>query len=481
MAQRLVHRGSVVRAIVVLGVLLAVMVTIPPPARATITLTAVATGFNGLIGIDHHEPTNQVVVSVNYPSGSPYNFELIDAAGNHAQFSTASGFGNEVKIATIRTSGCQQTFVAGELFTGNGVSGQIARIGATGTPVTSPWVTLPGETGLLRGSLFQDRYCAFNGDLIVVTTAGNVWRVPSSGVVTLANKVASLGTWLEGVTTVPIDIAKYGPWSGKILAGAEGIGCLYSIDASGASTCWALGINPEDLDVIPANENFYGVDYSAQTVWTAPPGAFAGMTGDLLVAQESPGLLYHVRWDAPSSSFQKTLLASVSQWEHVTFSSAGIGNPCPRTQGYWKNHASAWPVSSLQLGSQTYSQSALLILLRTPVRRDASLNLAHQLIAAKLNVAAGSNGPPILPTIAMADALLATFSGTLPYGVRPSSSTGQQMIQLAGTLDDYNNGLLTPNCVGPDSASEPAQTPELRVKPSAPQLCSGGRPGVIPI
>ena len=43
----------------------------------------------------------------------------------------------------------------------------------------------PHETQVvLRGGLFQDRYCAFGGDLIVVTDAGGVWRVTSAGVPT---------------------------------------------------------------------------------------------------------------------------------------------------------------------------------------------------------------------------------------------------------------------------------------------------------
>ncbi|KAB2859050.1 MAG: hypothetical protein F9K46_11245, partial [Anaerolineae bacterium] len=62
---------------------------------------------------------------------------------------------------------------------------------------------------------------------------------------------------------------------------------------------------------------------------------------------------------------------------------------CPKSQGYWKNHGANWPVTSLTLGSQTYSQAELLTLLNTEVSGDASLNLAHQLIAAKLNVGQG--------------------------------------------------------------------------------------------
>jgi hypothetical protein len=70
--------------------------------------------------------------------------------------------------------------------------------------------------------------------------------------------------------------------------------------------------------------------------------------------------------------------------------------PCPHWQGYWKNNCNLWPASALpmKLGTQTYQtyiQTELLTILRTSVgsgrRADASLILADQLIAAKLNIA----------------------------------------------------------------------------------------------
>ncbi len=121
-------------------------------------------------------------------------------------------------------------------------------------------------------------------------------------------------------------------------------------------------------------------------------------------------------------------------------------NKCPLSQGFWKTHPNAWPVTSLTLGSQTYTEVELLKILKTPVRGDASLILAHQLIAAKLNIANGSNPVPVISTIADADSLLSGFSGKLPYHVSPSSTIGKQMVNNASTLDSYNNGALTPNC-----------------------------------
>ena len=122
-------------------------------------------------------------------------------------------------------------------------------------------------------------------------------------------------------------------------------------------------------------------------------------------------------------------------------------NRCPLTQGFWKNHPGAWPVSSLTLGTVNYSESQLITILKTPVGGDASIILAYQLIAAKLNIANGSNPAPISSTITDADGDL--DGGTIPQHVNASSTLGQDMTADASKLDSYNNSNLTPMCTGP--------------------------------
>jgi hypothetical protein len=288
-------------------------------SASAVTLTPITTGFNSPIGIDYHEQSNKVVMSVNYPTGAPRNFELVAADGSRTPFSTISGLTDELKLATVRSGACQGGFATGELFTGNGRAGQVVRISPNGSAIQNPWVTL-ADAGVMRGGLFQDRFCVAGGDLIVVTTAGGVWRIKSTGA---ATKLASLNTHLEGVTTVPNDAAKYGPWAGKILTGAEGQGRFYTIDPhSGATAFYSLGINPEDVDIVPPNENFFGVDFGGSRLMGAPASEFCGMRGDIVAAQESPGVLWHVHWNG--TQFVTTNLAQVTQWEHVTFAPVGI-------------------------------------------------------------------------------------------------------------------------------------------------------------
>lgn len=123
-------------------------------------------------------------------------------------------------------------------------------------------------------------------------------------------------------------------------------------------------------------------------------------------------------------------------------------NSCPPlTQGYWKNHLSAWKDGSgMTLGTNFYTNAQLESILQTPVRGDASVALAHQLIAALLNIANGTDSTPIQTTLSDANNLIG--SGTVPEGISPSSPTGQQMEDDESILDDFNNGGITNACQG---------------------------------
>jgi hypothetical protein len=119
---------------------------------------------------------------------------------------------------------------------------------------------------------------------------------------------------------------------------------------------------------------------------------------------------------------------------------------CPLSQGYWKNHAATWPVNSLTLVSQSYTKAELLAILNNSTQTDASMILARQLIAAKINLANSSEPAPVSATITHADGLLSGYDGKLPYKIKSSSVIGQAMTADAGVLESYNLGGLTPGC-----------------------------------
>jgi hypothetical protein len=133
---------------------------------------------------------------------------------------------------------------------------------------------------------------------------------------------------------------------------------------------------------------------------------------------------------------------------HSRSASATPGG-CVRGQGYWKNHPSAWPVTELQLGNVTYTQQQLLDILHQPVRGNGLLILAHQLIAALLNIA---NADPscIQTTIDEANALIGDL-------VVPPIGNGylapRDAAPLAGILGQFNEGFMCAPKLRPKSAS----------------------------
>jgi cysteine-rich repeat protein len=108
---------------------------------------------------------------------------------------------------------------------------------------------------------------------------------------------------------------------------------------------------------------------------------------------------------------------------------------CVFTQGYWKNHAEAWPVDTLTLGTVSYTQDELLAILRTPVAGNGLIQLSHQLIAAKLNIA-NSGSISIEGAIGDADALIGDLV-VPPVGEGHLAT--RETSALAGELDGYNN------------------------------------------
>jgi hypothetical protein len=145
------------------------------------------------------------------------------------------------------------------------------------------------------------------------------------------------------------------------------------------------------------------------------------------------------------------VLVAMVLWTAPAFAWA-VGT-CPLTQGFWKNHPDDWPsvvvnAGGLTLGTVTYTEAELITILKTPVGGDASLNLAHQLIAAMLNVANGSDSGPISATITDANGDIGSGgSGTIPEGIAPSSPLGADMVNDAAVLDAFNEGKLTPICM----------------------------------
>ena len=164
----------------------------------------------------------------------------------------------------------------------------------------------------------------------------------------------------------------------------------------------------------------------------------------------------------PTPSATPSVTPTPSATATVTPTPTATPSGCVFSQGYWKNHPQAWPVTELQLGNTTYTQDQLLAILHEPVRGNGILILAHQEIAAKLNIANGADGSCIQQTLADADALIGDLV-IPPIGdgyLRP-----RDVSPTAGILGDYNEGnLCAPSCdhSSPSPSPRPRPTPHAR-------------------
>jgi hypothetical protein len=250
-------------------------------------------------------------------------------------------------------------------------------------------------------------------------TARGVTLTESDGTILLGpiDLAGGAGTNYSG--TIPVQ-AGCGPFTNTVTATGDGLAANAS--ATGVTT---VTVYPTDITVCN-DQGACGafVTYApCSPTCTPPSGSFFPLGTNTVTYGPA---------DAPEGTFTVTVNA--------------CDNRCPLGPGFWKSQPSLWPVNSLTLGNITYTEKQLLAILKTPIgagkMADASLILADQLIAAKLDLLNGSPKCPIASTVEAADSLI----GNLPSKISPSSYEGQQMIALAATLANYNNGLLTPGC-----------------------------------
>ena len=122
---------------------------------------------------------------------------------------------------------------------------------------------------------------------------------------------------------------------------------------------------------------------------------------------------------------------------------------CTYTQGYWKTHGpvptgnntDVWPVNSITLGTVLYADVEMQSIFDQPAAGNGLISLAHQLMAAKLNIANGADGTAVTSAINDADALIGNrVVPPVGSGYLSSGSTSA----LINTLTAYNEGSIGP-------------------------------------
>lgn len=121
---------------------------------------------------------------------------------------------------------------------------------------------------------------------------------------------------------------------------------------------------------------------------------------------------------------------------------------CTLTQGYWKTHSiygpapydDTWALIGENTPFYSSGKSYYQVLWTAPAGQ-VYYNLAHQYIAAKLNIL---NGAASTPAVDTALAWAQTFFGTHTPGDNLPRPVRQQVLANASLLDQYNSGLIGP-------------------------------------
>jgi PKD repeat protein len=128
---------------------------------------------------------------------------------------------------------------------------------------------------------------------------------------------------------------------------------------------------------------------------------------------------------------------------------------CTLSHGYWKTHSSYGPApyhdTWASLGEDTQfflsGQSYHEVLWTAPQGGNAYYILAHQYIAAELNVLNGASMPvEVVDAKNEAQNLLNTYTPSEMAALRGrvGRETREQVLALAETFDNYNNGVIGP-------------------------------------
>lgn len=275
--------------------------------------------------------------------------------------------------------------------------------------------------------------------------------------------------------SIPVGpVASAAPESFKVSTAAEG-DLVICKDGNAAGTfTFDVSYTPKDVSGVPsaprANDQV-SVDvgacvtlpkitvgrYLATVTEQAPPADWA-VTDIVVVSNQPPFAGGPVVIDLPGR-MASNIGVSNDNGATITFTNTYTPPPppapgCTYTLGYWKTHSKSGPApydptwallgaseenTSFYLSGQTW-----LAVFKTAPAGNAYYQLAHQYMAAKLNVLGGADPTVAASAIAAAEALFGAYTPAQVAALAKNSPVRAQFISLSGTLDQYNNGIIGP-------------------------------------
>jgi hypothetical protein len=362
-------------------------------------------------GVSTTAPANEAV----FRNGNTLFVNGLPASNNHAgvTFDTAGTFGFSL-IVTLEGSARGYNSAGALQFTYNAPAAYVLE-GATVAPLTY---------GACPGCLYITGELASNVNNPNPTGAGEIF-------------VVTPGT-PSGSTITPL-IASPGPEPEGIVFVGSNLDCSldgYSYFVSGYGT-------GADID---------NAQSTSGAILAYTPASLASFAGQFLVPNEgSVGKPGSISSYSPLTNSFTTFSTTAYQLEGSAILPC-LGNGCPATFGFWKNHA--FPAAMLvngvtQIGPYSYNATQLLAILnQNNAGGNAVTILGHQLIAAIANYdAGGSQNAAASAAIGSAIALLDSANINLSTSfVQAGTALGGEFTALADTLNTYNSSA--PSCEG---------------------------------
>jgi hypothetical protein len=141
---------------------------------------------------------------------------------------------------------------------------------------------------------------------------------------------------------------------------------------------------------------------------------------------------------APSAS---SSFSSGSNFRPLGGPRAPATSGCTRPADYWQGHPAAWWHRELQMGATTYSKEEQLGILDQPAADNGLVGIGQQLIATRLNLAAGVPATGLEAVLEQAERLIGP-QVIPPRGedFRPATDTAT----IVEALADFNAGRVGP-------------------------------------
>ena len=460
---------------------------LPDGANRTNTATANTSGTvgsgSGTAAVEFGAPTTEVnaSITVNDSNGGSWSFGDTGSVSYQRTFACNGDQGVHGNTATIvQTGQSDSASVAVQCY---GL--QVTKNAQTSLTRTWDW-TIHKSADQTNLTLTPGQQFLVNYTVSVsATSSDSEWS--AHGTITVVNPNPSRGALLNSVADLAGTIAGTVNCSVSfpyLLPAGGTLSCSYTADLpsaatrtnKGTATLQNFSYAPDGTGMPSGTSEYSGtatIDFSGAGVSKVDEciqvkDSLQGILGTVC-ENSAPGSFTYSRYVGPfaspgqcgnqevknTASFIAGDTGATGESSWTVNVKVACNQGCTLTQGYWKTHSRKGPapyddtwaqLGPLQenkpffLSGQTYYQ-----VFWTAPAGNAYYILAHQYMAAALNVLNGASTPPeVLSAWNEATALFGAWTPAQIAAQKANQQPRKRMLELGGLLDMYNNGLIGP-------------------------------------